>query len=110
VGTRNFFVESAITIPQLEKSTSAIATPQSQFRNFLKNVAPQPQLCNFAIAIFSEVSNLRASLPQFSEYFLAVESGRFMKKKSEVKNLVQLSLYGKFLFSRETDSFKNIFG
>jgi hypothetical protein len=37
------------------------------------------------------------------------ESGRDMKKL-EVKNLVLLSLYGKFLVSRETASSKNIFG
>jgi hypothetical protein len=32
------------------------------------------------------------------------------EKKSEVKNIMLLSLYGKFLVSRKTDSFKNIFG
>jgi hypothetical protein len=51
-GHMQLFLESAIAIPQLEGSTSAIAIPQ-----LLKNVAPQWQLrnCNF-----SEVPNLRA--------------------------------------------------
>ncbi len=43
--------------------------------------------------------------------FLAVESSRgSWKKNLEVKNLVQLSLSGKFLVFRETDSSKNISG
>ncbi len=45
VGTRNYFFESAIAIPQLEGSTSTIAIPQLQDRN------------------------LRVSIPKFSEYF-----------------------------------------
>ncbi len=51
-GDAQLFFESAIAIPQLEGSTSAIAIPQHFF-----NIAPQPQLCNSAIAIFSEVRN-----------------------------------------------------
>jgi hypothetical protein len=39
-----------------------------------------------------------------------VESGQFMEKKSEAKNLMLLSLKGKFLLSRETEDSKNIFG
>ncbi len=62
VGTRNFFFESAITIPKLEGNTSAIAIPQffkemllcnrnsailqSQF--FLKSVISSPQLLQFS--------------------------------------------------------------
>jgi hypothetical protein len=57
------FVESAIAIPQLEGSTSVIAILQLFKEILLRN-------CNSAIAIFSEVRNLRASLPQFSAYFL----------------------------------------
>jgi hypothetical protein len=38
-----------------------------------------------------------------------MESGRFMGEKSEVKNLVLLSLQGKFSVSRETEDSKNIF-
>ncbi len=52
------------------------ATPQSQF--FLKSTTSSPQLESFNSAIFGT--------------FSAVESGRFMGKKSEVENLVLLSL------------------
>ncbi len=55
-GHVQLFFESAIATPQLEGSTSA-----SQFRNFLKNVAPQPQLRNSAIVIFSEVLNFKSA-------------------------------------------------
>jgi hypothetical protein len=64
VGTRNFF-----SSPQSQFHNLQEALPQSQFRNFLRNVAPQPQLHNSAIAMFSEVRNLRVSLPQFSAIF-----------------------------------------
>ncbi len=88
-GHAQLFFESAIAIPQLEGSTSSIAilqllkkccsataTPQSQF--FLKSATSSPQLESFNSAIFGT--------------FLAVESGRFMGKNSEVKNLMLLSL------------------
>jgi hypothetical protein len=81
------FSESSIAIPQLEGSISAIviphlfkelllrnrnsAIPQSQF--FLKSATSKLHFRNFGI-------------------FLAVQSGRYMKKKLEVKYLVQLSL------------------
>jgi hypothetical protein len=106
-GHVQLFFESAIANPQFEGSTSAIAIPQllkkfcsataipqSQF--FLKSATSSPQLENFNSAIFG--------------VFLAVESSLFMGKKSEVKNLVLLSLKGKFSFSRETEDSKNIFG
>jgi hypothetical protein len=64
VGMRNFFLS-----PQSQLRNFKEAHPQSQFRNFLKIVAPQSQLRNSAIAIFSEVRNLRALLPQFSANF-----------------------------------------
>jgi hypothetical protein len=48
VGMRNFFLS-----PQLQFRNLNEALPQLQFRNFLRNVAPQPQLRNSAIAIFS---------------------------------------------------------
>jgi hypothetical protein len=70
------------------------AIPQSQF--LLESATSSPQLESFTSAIFGA--------------FLAVKFGRFMEKKSEVKNLMLLSIWGKFLFSRETDSTKNIFG
>jgi hypothetical protein len=82
-----------------------------QFHNFKKNVAPQQQL---RISAFAKSTTLTLQLESFTSaivgIFLAVESGRFMKRKSEVKTLVLLSLKGKFLFSRETHSSKNIFG
>jgi hypothetical protein len=56
-GHAQLFFESAISIPQLAGSTSAIAIPQ-----LLKK-------CCSAMAIFSEVRNLRVSLPQFSAIF-----------------------------------------
>jgi hypothetical protein len=85
-GHAQLFFESAIAIPQLEGSTSAIAIPQlfkemllrnrnsailqSQF--FLKSATSSSQLKSFTFAIFG--------------IFLAMESGRFMKKQSGVKN------------------------
>jgi hypothetical protein len=56
VGTRNFFLS-----PQSQLRNLKEALPQSQFRNFFKNVAPQPQLRNSAIAIFSEVRNFNTA-------------------------------------------------
>jgi hypothetical protein len=53
---RNFF-----SSPQSQLRNLKEALPQSQFRNFLKNVAPQPQLRNSAIAIFSEVRNFKSA-------------------------------------------------
>jgi phage terminase large subunit-like protein len=58
----NFFYESAIAIPQLEGSTSTIAILQLFKEMLLHNR-------NSAIAIFSEVCNFRAPLPQFLAYF-----------------------------------------
>jgi hypothetical protein len=48
VGTRNFFFS-----PQSQFRNLKEALPQLQFRNFLRNVSPQPQLRNSEIAIFS---------------------------------------------------------
>jgi hypothetical protein len=56
VGTRNFFLS-----PQSQLRNLKEVLPQSQFRNFLKNVAPQPQLRNSAIAIFSEIRNFKSA-------------------------------------------------
>jgi hypothetical protein len=56
VGTRNFFLS-----PQSQLRNLKEALPQSQFRNFLRNVAPQLQLRNSAIAIFSEVLNFKST-------------------------------------------------
>jgi hypothetical protein len=56
VGTRNFFFS-----PQPQFRNLQEALPQSQFRNFFQNVAPQPQLRNSAIAIFSEVRNFKSA-------------------------------------------------
>jgi hypothetical protein len=79
-GHAHLFFKSAIEIPQLEGSTSAIAilqlfedmwlcnsnsgNPQLQF--FLKSATSSPQLGSLNSAIFG--------------IFLAVESGRFMEK------------------------------
>jgi hypothetical protein len=56
VGARNFFWSLQSQFRNLKKEL-----PQSHFRNFLKNVAPQPQLRNSAIAIFSEVRNFKSA-------------------------------------------------
>ncbi len=56
--------ETTDTETEVHGHAQPFLSPQSQFRNFLRNVTPQPQLRNSAIAIFSEVRNLRASLPQ----------------------------------------------
>jgi hypothetical protein len=63
---------------------------------------------NSAIKILFEVRNLRALLRQFLAFFgCGIWS---IHKKSEVKNLVQLSLSHKFFISHEKDSSKNIVG
>jgi hypothetical protein len=69
VGTRNFFLS-----PQSQLRNFKEALPQSQFRNFLKNVAPQPQLRNSTIAIFSEIRNFKSQLESFTSAIL----GRFL--------------------------------
>jgi hypothetical protein len=56
VGTQNFFWS-----PQLQFRNSKEELPQSQFRNFEMNVAPQPQLRNSAITIFSEARNYKSA-------------------------------------------------
>ncbi len=72
-GHAQLFFESSIAIPQLEGSISAIAIPQRLKKWCSATAIPQsqflggPQLKSFASAIFSA--------------FLAVKSGRFMKKK-----------------------------
>jgi hypothetical protein len=67
VGTRNFFLESSLAIPQLEESTSAIAIPQlfkeMSFRNrnsaspqlqfFLKSATGELNFCNFRHIFFA---------------------------------------------------------
>jgi hypothetical protein len=72
VGMRNFFFS-----PQSQFHNLKEALPQSQFRNFLRNVAPQPQLRNSAIAIFSKVRNFKSATWNFHfrnfDIFLAVE-------------------------------------
>ncbi len=56
VGTCNFFLS-----PQSQFRNLKEALPQSQFRNLLRNVAPQPQLRNSAIAIISEIRNFKSA-------------------------------------------------
>jgi hypothetical protein len=114
VGTRNFFLS-----PQSQFRNLKETLPKSQFRNFLKKccsstATPQLQLRNSAIAIFSDVRNFKSTtwelhFRNFRHIFGHKIRPEFVKKKSEVKNLVQLSLSGKFFISRETDSSKNIF-
>jgi hypothetical protein len=100
-GQAQLFFESAIAIPQLEGSASAIAIPQlfkemllrnrntaiPQSEFFLKSATSSPQLESFNSVIFG--------------IFSAVESGQIMEKKSEVKNLMLLSLLRQvFAFQR----------
>jgi hypothetical protein len=68
LGTRNLFLSPQSQFRNLKK-----APPQSQFRNFLKNVDPQPQLRNSTIAIFPEVRNMRASFTAIFDIFSAVK-------------------------------------
>jgi hypothetical protein len=89
-GHAQLFLESAIAFPQLEGSTSAITIPQLLKEMLLCN----QQLRNSAIAIFLSVTSspqLESFISAIFSIFLAVESGQFMRKKSEVKNPVQLS-------------------
>jgi hypothetical protein len=83
-GHAQLFFESAIAIPQLEGSTSVIAIPQ-----LLKNVVPQPQFFLKSATSSQQIESLNSAI--FGT-FSAVKSGRFMGVKSEVKNLVLLSL------------------
>ncbi len=60
MGTRNFFLSPQSQLRNLKETLS-----QPQFRNFLKNVAPQPKLRNSTIAIFSEVRNFKSATWEF---------------------------------------------
>ncbi len=68
---------------------------QSQFCNLLRNVAPQPQLRNSAISVFSAVRNFKSATWKLHFRNFRHIFGRGIRsiheKKSEVKNLVQLS-------------------
>jgi hypothetical protein len=84
----------AISIPQLEGSTSTIAIPQ-----LLKkccSTTTTPQLRNSAIAIFSEVRNFKSATLELHFHIFwhifgcGIQS--ILEKKSEVKNVVVLSL------------------
>jgi hypothetical protein len=83
-GHAQLIFESAIAIPQLEASTSAIAIPhllnkccpQPQF--FLKSATSSPQLESCTFAIFG--------------IFLPWNPVDSRKKKLKVKNIMQLSL------------------
>ncbi len=97
VGTRNFFYESAITIPQVEGSTSSNTIPQLlkkccsatatlQLQFFLKSETLNPPLESFTSAIFG--------------IFLALESSWFMKKKLEVKISCNCPFKASFCFQR----------
>jgi hypothetical protein len=78
VGTRNFFLS-----PQPQFRNLKEALPQSQFRNFLRNVAAQPQLRNRNF--FLKSATLNPQLERFTtaifSIFLAMESGLFMNQK-----------------------------
>jgi hypothetical protein len=65
VGTCNFFLS-----PQSQFRKLKEALPQSQFRNFERNVALQPQLRNSTITILSEVRNFKSATweLQFSNF------------------------------------------
>jgi hypothetical protein len=86
-------------IPLWQVLPDGVGPAEGKGATFKRNVTPQPQLRNSAIAIFSEVRNLRASLPQILAYFWPWNSVDSMKK-----------IGGNFLVSRETESSKNIFG
>ncbi len=75
MGTRNFFLSPQSQFRNLKK-----ALPKPQFRNFWRNVTPQPQLrnCNFFWSPQLERFN-SAIFGTFS----AVESGRFMGAKNQ---------------------------
>ncbi len=89
------FFESAIAIPQLEGSTSAIAIPQLlkkccsatlQFRNRNFFWSPQLQVRNFKSATWE------LQFRNFRHIFRSWNPVDSWGKKSEVKNLVLLSL------------------
>jgi hypothetical protein len=92
VDCAQLFLESAIAISQLEESTTTIAIPKLFKEMLLHNRnSAIPQLQFF---LKSATSNLQ--LESFTSVsfgiFLAVEFGRFKKKKLEVKNFTGLSL------------------
>jgi hypothetical protein len=67
VRTRNFFLS-----PQSQLRNLKDAHPQSQVRSFLKNVVPQSQLRNSAIAIFLKSAT---SSPQLESFTSAIFGG-----------------------------------
>jgi hypothetical protein len=82
--------------PQSQLRNLKEALPQSQFRNFQRNVAPQPQPRNSAIAISSEVRNFKSATRELKFRNFRHIFGRGIRSihggKSEVKNSVLLSL------------------
>jgi hypothetical protein len=91
-GHAQLFFASAIAIPQLEGSSSAIATPQLFKDMLLRNrnsAIPQSQ---FFLKSATSSPQLRSFNSTFFGIAMDVESGRFIEKKIRHKNLVLLSL------------------
>jgi hypothetical protein len=68
-GHAQLFFESATAIPQLERSTSAIAIPQLFKKCCSATATPQFRKRNFFRSPQLQVRNLKALLLQFSAYF-----------------------------------------
>jgi hypothetical protein len=91
-GQAQLFSESAIAIPQLEGSASAIAIPQLFKEMLLRNrnsAITQSQFCLKSGTSSPELESFNSAI---FGIFLPMESGQFMEKKSEAKNLMLLSL------------------
>jgi hypothetical protein len=91
------------------------ATWRKHFRNrnsttFYRKVALQPQLRNFAITIFSEVLNIKFATWEFTfanfGIFLAVKSGRLMRKYGGKKSHASVPLRHVFGFHRNRQFLK----
>ncbi len=106
VGTHNFFLKSAIAIPQLEGSTSAIAIPQCLEKCCSTTATPQ-----FRNRIFFGVRNFKSAtwklrFRNFRRIF-GREIRTIDEKKIRGKKSCATVSLKRVLVSRETDSSKN---
>jgi hypothetical protein len=93
--------------PQSQFRNLKEALPQSQFCNFLRNVAPQPRnsaVCNFKSATWE--LQFRNFQHIFGHGILSIH----IKKLEGSKISCYFPLRQVFFISRGTDSFENIFG
>jgi hypothetical protein len=99
-GQAQLIFESAIAIPQLEGSTSAIAIPQLLKKCCSATATPQFRNRNFVWSPQLQVRNLRASLPQFLANFWPWNPVDSWKKIGGKKSRATVPLRQVFCFQR----------